>query len=199
MEHFIYLSGKSRVWFCLHTSRRNEGGFAESASEIIDSCQYSREKEGNIMASQTNRSLSAYQLTSILLMAAGIGWINGNFVQPVAYAYGVTADTIHFIPLVILVVLVLGYSRALSAGKLGTGWNAWLCVHATSSILTCVVFIILGVMNTDPNSIGVHNFEDLMPVIVLTAGSLLWFATVSFARRPSQVSAKQVPNLRLPV
>jgi phosphoglycerol transferase MdoB-like AlkP superfamily enzyme len=146
------------------------------------------------MVSQANRSFSAYQLTSIILMAAGLGWINGNFVQPVAYAYGITADTIHFIPLVVLILLCLGYSRALGAGKPGTGWNNWLCVHAAFSILTCVVFIILGQMNSDPNSVGVHSFEDLMPVIVLTAGSLLWFATLLLARRPVQISAKQVPN-----
>jgi len=45
------------------------------------------------------------------------------------------------------------------------------------------VFILLGASNPDPNSVGVHNFEDTMPVIVLSAGNLLWFASLLFTKR----------------
>ncbi len=51
-----------------------------------------------------------------------------------------------------------------------------------------MVFIILGATNPDPNSVGVHTFEDTMPVIVLNLGTLLWFAILLFGRRGTQAT-----------
>jgi len=45
--------------------------------------------------------------------------------------------------------------------------------------------IILGATNPDPNSVGVHSPGDWMVVIAITAGALLWFATLLVERAQS--------------
>jgi hypothetical protein len=146
----------------------------------------------------TNRTHINYQLASVLLMAAGFGWINGNFVQPVATSWGAIADTLHFIPFVALLLLSLSYFGALIEGRRANGSRLGISIVAALGILSCVVFIILGATNPDPNSIGVHNFEDTMPVIVLNLGTLPWFALPLFGRRGAQATAstpvKQAEN-----
>jgi len=137
----------------------------------------------------TRRQLFNYQLASVLLMAAGFGWINGNFVQPVATWWGAIADTLHFIPFVALLLLSLSYFGTLIEGRRTNGARLGISIVAALGILACVVFIILGATNPDPNSVGVHNFEDTMPVIVLNLGTVLWFALHLFGRRGAQATA----------
>jgi hypothetical protein len=48
-----------------------------------------------------------------------------------------------------------------------------------------IVMIILGTTNPDPNSVGVHSPGDWMVVIAITAGALLWFATLLVERAQS--------------
>ena len=94
-------------------------------------------------------------------------------------------DALHFLPFVALLLLSLSFFSALIEGKRAKGSRIGISIVAAFGILTCVVFILLGASNPDPNSVGVHNFEDTMPVIVLSAGNLLWFASLLFARRGS--------------
>jgi phosphoglycerol transferase MdoB-like AlkP superfamily enzyme len=133
-------------------------------------------------------------------MAAGWGWICGNFVQPVATSYGGYVDALHFLPFVALLLLSLSFFSALIEGKQAKGSRIGISIVAAFGILTCAVFILLGASNPDPNSVGVHNFEDTMPVIVLSAGNLLWFASLLFVRRGSHAmvttSEKQVEVAR---
>jgi hypothetical protein len=136
-----------------------------------------------------NRIIFNCQLASVLLMAAGFGWINGNFVQPVATSWGAIADTFHFIPFVALLLLSLSFFGALIEGRRANGARLGISIVAALGILSCVVFIILGATNPDPNSVGVHTFEDTMPVIVLNLGTLLWFAILLFGRRGAQATA----------
>ena len=49
------------------------------------------------------------QLAAIILMAAGWGWICGNFVQPVTYTFGIVADILHVLPLVALLLLSMAF------------------------------------------------------------------------------------------
>lgn len=137
----------------------------------------------------TNRTIFSWQLTSVLLMATGFGWINGNFVQPVSSPWGAPADIIHLIPVVTLIWLSVVFFGASIEGRRTRGTRIWISLVASSGVLTCVAFIILGLVNPDPNSVGVHNFEDLMPVIVLNLGTILWFILLPFKATTSQIPA----------
>ena len=139
------------------------------------------------MMTNTTNSLSDRQVAGIVLMATGWGWICGNFVQPVSTVWGSAADILHCLPFVWLLLLSLRFfstftnpSRAETSSR---GARLGISIVAIFSIIACVVFIILGAINPDPNSVGVHNFEDTMPVIVLNLGTLLWLSTLIPVRR----------------
>jgi hypothetical protein len=61
----------------------------------------------------------------------------------------------------------------------------WVSVIAAIAVVGNIVMIILGATNPDPNSVGVHSPGDWMVVIAITAGALLWFATLLVERTQS--------------
>lgn len=138
---------------------------------------------------QTTRTSSGArftcQVTAILLMAAGWGWNSGNFVQPANTTWGAIADILHVIPLVILLPLSVRFVSAAVAQTRSRGAVAGITAVAIFGILACTMFVVLGATNPDPNSVGVHTFEDWMPVIVMNSGTLLWLGTLLTARRHS--------------
>lgn len=129
---------------------------------------------------QSNLTL---QVIAILLMAAGWGWICGNFVQPVSQGYGQFADLMHVLPFVALLLLCVRFFHHAVAGTRARGSQTGITIVAVLSILVLLVFIVLGASNPDPNSVGVHTFEDWMPVIVLGAGSLCWLTSLISGKR----------------
>lgn len=146
------------------------------------------------MTNNTQTSILKLQVAAIVLMAAGWGWISGNFVQPVTYTFGIIADILHVLPLVALLLLSMAFFRAsdtlpqtVTPSK---GTRMGISIIALFSILALVAFIILGAINPDPNSVGVHSFEDWMPVVVLGAGTLLWLASLVPLRRGTKTTAR---------
>ncbi len=129
-------------------------------------------------------ALTRWHVASVLLMATGWGWINGNFVQPVASGWGAIADGFHLLPFIALLWLTINYFHTAVVGKRPRGSRLGITIVAIFSILACAVFVLAGVTNPDPNSVGVHTFEDAMPVIVLVLGTLLWIATL-FRKQPA--------------
>lgn len=145
------------------------------------------------MTTNTQNAFLKLEVTAIILMAAGWGWICGNFVQPVTYTFGIVADILHVLPLVALLLLSIAFFRTsntlpqtITPSK---GARMGISILAIFSILALVAFIILGVINPDPNSVGVHSFEDWMPVIVLGAGTLLWLAALVPLRHGMKTTA----------
>ncbi len=61
----------------------------------------------------------------------------------------------------------------------------WVSVISAIAVVGNIVMIILGATNPDPNSVGVHSPGDWMVVIAITAGALLWFATLLVERAQS--------------
>jgi hypothetical protein len=61
----------------------------------------------------------------------------------------------------------------------------WVSVLSAIAIVGNIVMIILGATNPDPNSVGVHSPGDWMVVFAITAGALLWFATLLVERAQS--------------
>ena len=58
----------------------------------------------------------------------------------------------------------------------------WVSVLSAIAVAGNIVMIIMGATNPDPNSVGVHSPGDWMVVIAITAGALLWFATLLVER-----------------
>jgi hypothetical protein len=138
---------------------------------------------------QMTRSTSAgsgvtdRQVAGIILMAAGWGWISGNFVDPFfPFFFGGLIDVIHFLPVVLLLLLTIRFVRMsgiqVQAGAGASSTHTGISLVAVFSIIACAVFVLLGVINSDPSSLGVHTLEDLLPVIVLNTGTLLWLSTL---------------------
>jgi len=125
---------------------------------------------------------STAQVAALFLTMTGWGWTAGNFVQPANTSWGAVADIIHVIPLAILLPLSLRYIAAGAAGTLAWGARSGITALAAYGIIGCTVMVVLGLTNPDPNSVGVHTFEDWMPAIVLYAGTLLWLATLLLGR-----------------
>ncbi len=61
----------------------------------------------------------------------------------------------------------------------------WVSILSALAVAGNIVMIILGATNPDPNSVGVHSPGDWMVVIAITAGALLWFATLLVERAQS--------------
>ena len=131
------------------------------------------------------------QVAAIFMMAAGWGWTAGNFVQPANTSWGAVADIIHVIPLAALLLCGLPYVAAAAAGKAASGQRNGITAVAVYGIVGCSVMITLGLINPDPNSVGVHTFEDWMPVIVLNAGTLLWLVSLLVRRAQASEAASQ--------
>lgn len=144
-----------------------------------------KKKKGKRFTTMTNTQslVNKLQMTSFVLMAAGSGWSDGNFTQGLP----LWNMLIHCIPLVLLLVLALQIFRVRGTQQRGEsnprGAIIWMSILATVSIIASVALIVLGIVNPDPNSVGVHNLWDWFPTIVMNAGNLLWLATLVPARR----------------
>lgn len=143
-------------------------------------------------STMTNASnaISKLQITAILLMTAGWGWTDGNFI-PVGSAVG--NYLAHCIPLVLLLIMGVQMFRMFDSRQKAEAHirrvNIAMSVFAGVSIIGCLVLIALGIINPDPNSVGVHNFADWFPTVILNMGTFLWLGTFIFApRRHAEVS-----------
>jgi hypothetical protein len=154
-------------------------------------------KTGTAHNMRVRSDVSDRQVAAVILMAAGWSWISGNFVDPfLPFFFGGLIDLIHFVPAAVLLLLSMRYFRASgievreSAGSGGAGARTGISVVAVFSILACAVFVILGLSNPNPNSLGVHTIEDWLPVIVLNAGTFLWLSTLVGAGSAANVTVK---------
>jgi hypothetical protein len=110
-----------------------------------------------------------------LLMVTGIGWNAGLEALPFNPAMtGVIALVIHILPLVALMIFLVP-ALASSSRRRGVSVAA---VLALAFGLFSAVFSI-----THPHAgVGVHDFNDVLPIAILDVGALLWLVR---GRRPS--------------
>lgn len=78
---------------------------------------------------------------------------------------------------------VLASSSSYSPQRLAP--RVWISTLSALAVVGNIVMIIMGATNPDPNSVGVHSPGDWMVVIAVTAGVLLWFATLLVERTQS--------------
>lgn len=61
----------------------------------------------------------------------------------------------------------------------------WMSAISALAVVANIVMIILGAINPDPNSVGVHSPGDWSVVIAIAGGALLWFVTLLVERAQS--------------
>lgn len=130
--------------------------------------------------------VSRLQVAALFFMAAGWGWNSGNFVQPTNVGYGIIADVLHPIPMLLIIAFGVSYIGAALAGGSSRGARIAITILALFGIVGCAVMVILGQVNLDPNSVGVHTPEDWMPVITMNIGTFAWLASLLFRRNAAR-------------
>lgn len=118
-----------------------------------------------------SRATSRLGMAAIVIMAAGFGWVGGNFTTstdtlPVKVA--VTLGHLIFpLALALLAGLVIA-SPPSAAARRGVSVVAWL------GVLFVLVSTGYALANPDPNAFGPHNFADYIAIVLVLSGSVAW-------------------------
>ncbi len=127
---------------------------------------------------------SKLQIAAIVLMLAGSGWSGGNFTPQGAPLWNYLLHCVSIILLLFLCTQLFGIrDMSLQAATHIGRIKAGVSILAIVGIIGCIIMIVLGATNPDPNAVGVKNFADWFPTIMLSIGNFLWLATVLFAQR----------------
>ncbi len=127
---------------------------------------------------------SKLQIAAIVLMLAGSGWSGGNFTPQGAPLWNYLLHCVSIVLLLFLSIQLFGIrDTSLKAVEHIGRIKATVSVLAILGIIGCIVMIVLGVINPDPDAVGVKNFADWFPTIMLSIGNFLWLGTVLLAHR----------------
>jgi hypothetical protein len=118
-----------------------------------------------------SRATSGLGMGAIVIMAAGFGWVGGNF--------STSADTLPVKVAITLGHLIFPLALALLAGLLATSpasapARRGVTVVAWLGVLFVVVSTGYALANPNPNAFGPHNFADYTALVILLAGAVLW-------------------------
>jgi predicted permease len=110
-------------------------------------------------------------MAAIVVMAAGFGWVGGNFstsTDTLAVKVAVTLGHLIFPLALALLAGLLIASPASAPARRGVTVVAWL------SVLFVVVSTGYALANPNPDAFGPHNFADYTATVILLAGALAW-------------------------
>lgn len=131
-------------------------------------------------------AVSRLEVAAILLLMAGDGYINGNFIQPITVAWGVFIDLMHLLPLVALLWLAIELLRPSDESAAATarrrGLRVGVTILAVIAAIVSLVMIALGTF-TPTLGVGVQAFSDWLAVILAGGGAVLWFVSLFLGRR----------------
>lgn len=129
---------------------------------------------------------SRLEVAAILLLMAGDGYINGNFIQPISVGWGAFIDLMHFIPLAALLWLAIELLRPVDetaqAMARRRGLRLGVTILAIVAAIACLVMIALGAL-APSLGVGVQEFSDWLAVILAGGGAALWFVALAMRRR----------------
>jgi hypothetical protein len=139
-----------------------------------------------VPASTTSALTSRLEVAAILLLMAGDGYINGNFIQPFTTGFGVFIDLVHFLPLAALLWLGIELLRPTDEPGVATARRRSVRIGVTLlavlAAIACLVMIGLGAF-APSLGVGVQAFSDWLAVILAGGGAVLWFVTLFQGRR----------------
>jgi hypothetical protein len=154
------------------TRRDEEHTTAKKRNGPVNSLK--KKGQGTLMANTRMR-----QITGIVLLAAGLGWVGANFTPSDATWWNYL---LHTIPFLLLLVLSLGFFHATDAShrrQSKSGWaNVCLNFFAGFTFIALTVGMILGATNSDPNAYGIKTLADFVPSIIIMLGGLVWLTTL---------------------
>jgi hypothetical protein len=117
------------------------------------------------------RAVPPLGMAAIVIMAAGFGWVGGNFSTATDRLPVKVAITVgHLIfpgALAVLAGLLAANPRSPAARRAVTA-VAWL------SVLFVAVSTGYALANPDPNAFGPHNLADYTAIVILLAGAAIW-------------------------
>ena len=133
-----------------------------------------------------NSAISRLGMAAVVIMAAGYGWVGGNFstaTDSLAVKVAITLGHLALpVALAVLAGALIANSRAPGARRAVTG-IAWL------SVLFVAVSTGYALANPNPNAFGPHSLADYTAIVILLAGALLWLL-----RRVPPVAATPAPH-----
>ena len=133
---------------------------------------------------KTNTITSKLQIAAVVLMFAGSGWSGGNFTPQGAPLWNYLLHSVTIILLLLLCTQLFGIrDTSLKAAAHIGRIKAAVSFLAIAGTIGCIIMIVLGASNPDPNAVGVKTFADWFPTIMLSIGNFLWLGTVLFAHR----------------
>jgi hypothetical protein len=110
------------------------------------------------------------RIASVILMAAGYGWAGGHYIPADS---NLLAYLFQFAVISLIAVLGMNYTRYIKG----------LTVFSFITLIINISNIVHGLVSSDKNSFGSHNtFADLVPIILIIGGSVLWLLTVTFKK-----------------
>ena len=134
------------------------------------------------MKTNTQNIISKLQIAAVVLMFAGSGWTGGNFTPQGAPLWNYLLHCVSIVLLLLLSIQLFGIrDTSLKAVAHIGRIKAGVSILAIIGIISCIVLIVLGASNPDPNAVGVKTFADWFPTIMLSIGNFLWLGTVLFA------------------
>ena len=122
------------------------------------------------------------QIAGIILLTAGWGWAGANFTPSDAPWWNYL---LHTIPILLLLVLSLGFFRVPGAqqrGRSNGGWvNIGMSIFAAISFVGYIAGIILGASNPG-SAYSISTTGDWFAAVILILGGLVWLTTLIPAR-----------------
>ena len=130
-----------------------------------------------------SRATSRPGMAAIVIMAAGFGWVGGNFststdTLPVKAA--ITVGHLIFPVALALLAGLLIASPASTPARRGVTAVAWL------GVLFAVASTGYALANPNPNAFGPHNFADYTAIVILLAGAVAWLLHRLIPRTPAR-------------
>ena len=140
------------------------------------------------------RAASRLGVGAIVVMAAGFGWVGGNFTTSTDTVLVKVAIAVGHLVFPLALALLAGLlfaSPAAAAARRGVTAVAWL------SVLFVVVSAGYALANPDPDAFGPHNFADYTAIVILLAGAVLWllqrFIPQTAAAQPGRTATDHSP------
>lgn len=140
----------------------------------------------------TRTVASRLEALGALMLIGGYGYINGNFIQPTDTGFGIFIDTVHFIPLALMLwfgtSLLRPTDEASATVARRGGMRLGVTILAILGVIASLVMIGLGTF-APSLGIGVQAFSDWLAVILVGGGAALWFGALFSGRRAASANA----------
>lgn len=128
--------------------------------------------------------ISMAQLAGLLIMSTASGVNAANFSPLVTDPASFVNYALHFIPMILLITGALWTSSGRTSGS--------VLVNISIGLYWAFAAFAIGwaIGHPDPRAFGPHNFNDYSPIVIFTAGALLWLTRKARVATEAYVGTK---------